>query len=92
MYSGSLSKKGMAWAQLPAAAADYGADKVARASVFGLTRLRTLNPLHRIAEINGEPGLVSYVNGRPQLPPPPFQASAATKSHGEVTAGTRNRA
>jgi RNA polymerase sigma-70 factor (ECF subfamily) len=44
----------------------YGADKVARASVFGLTKLRTLNPLQRIAEINGEPGIVSYVDGRPQ--------------------------
>jgi hypothetical protein len=31
--------------------AKYGADKVARASVFGLTRLRTLNPLQRIGEI-----------------------------------------
>jgi RNA polymerase sigma-70 factor (ECF subfamily) len=44
----------------------YGPDKVARASVFGLTKLRTLNPLQRIAEINGEPGIVSYVEGRPQ--------------------------
>jgi RNA polymerase sigma-70 factor (ECF subfamily) len=44
----------------------YGADKVARASVFGLTKLKMLNPLQRIAEINGEPGMVSYVEGRPQ--------------------------
>ena len=44
----------------------YGPDKVARASVFGLTKLKTLNPLQRIAEINGEPGIVSYVDGRPQ--------------------------
>ena len=44
----------------------YGPDKVARASVFGLTKLRTLNPLQRIVEINGEPGIVSYVEGRPQ--------------------------
>ena len=44
----------------------YGAEKVARASVFGLTKLKTLNPLQRIAEINGEPGIVSYVEGRPQ--------------------------
>jgi len=42
------------------------ADKVARASVFGLTKLKTLNPLQRIVEINGEPGIVSYVEGRPQ--------------------------
>jgi RNA polymerase sigma-70 factor (ECF subfamily) len=44
----------------------YGPDKVARASVFGLTKLKTLNPLQRIVEINGEPGIVSYVEGRPQ--------------------------
>ena len=44
----------------------YGPDKVARASVFGLTKLKTLNPLQRIVEINGEPGIVSYVAGRPQ--------------------------
>jgi RNA polymerase sigma-70 factor (ECF subfamily) len=44
----------------------YGPDKVARASVFGLTKLKTLNPLQRLAEINGEPGIVSYVEGRPQ--------------------------
>jgi RNA polymerase sigma-70 factor (ECF subfamily) len=44
----------------------YGPDKVARASIFGLTRLKALNPLQRLAEINGEPGIVSYVEGRPQ--------------------------
>jgi RNA polymerase sigma-70 factor, ECF subfamily len=44
----------------------YGTDKVARASVYGLTKLRTLHPLQRIAEINGEPGIVSYVEGQPQ--------------------------
>lgn len=44
----------------------YGPDKVARASVFGLTKLKMLNVLQRIAEINGEPGIVSYVEGRPQ--------------------------
>ena len=44
----------------------YGPDKVARASVSGLTKLKTLNPLQRIVEINGEPGIVSYVEGRPQ--------------------------
>jgi RNA polymerase sigma-70 factor (ECF subfamily) len=44
----------------------YSPDKVARASVFGLTKLKTLNPLQRIVEINGEPGIVSYVEGRPQ--------------------------
>jgi RNA polymerase sigma-70 factor (ECF subfamily) len=44
----------------------YGPAKVARASVFGFTKLRMLNPLQRIAQINGEPGIVSYVAGRPQ--------------------------
>jgi RNA polymerase sigma-70 factor (ECF subfamily) len=44
----------------------YGPDKVARASVFGLMKLKTLHPLQCIAEINGEPGIVSYVDGRPQ--------------------------
>jgi RNA polymerase sigma-70 factor, ECF subfamily len=44
----------------------YGPDKVARASVFGLSKLKTLNPLQRIVEVNGEPGIVSYVEGRPQ--------------------------
>jgi RNA polymerase sigma-70 factor, ECF subfamily len=44
----------------------YGADKVARASVFGLSKLKTLQPLQRIVEVNGEPGIVSYVEGRPQ--------------------------
>jgi RNA polymerase sigma-70 factor (ECF subfamily) len=44
----------------------YGPDKVARATVFGLTKLKTLNPLQRIAEINGVPGFVNYVAGRPQ--------------------------
>jgi hypothetical protein len=45
----------------------YGPDKVTRASVFGLTKLKTLNPLQRIVEINGEPGIVSYVEGRPTV-------------------------
>jgi RNA polymerase sigma-70 factor (ECF subfamily) len=44
----------------------FGADKVARASVFGQTRLMSLRVLQRIVELNGEPGIVSYLNGRPQ--------------------------
>jgi len=44
----------------------YGPDKVARASVFGLSKLKALKPLQCIVEINGEPGIVSYVEGRPQ--------------------------
>ena len=44
----------------------FGADKVARASVFGQTRLMSLRVVQRIVELNGEPGIVSYLNGRPQ--------------------------
>jgi len=44
----------------------HGPDKVARAIVQGLKRLVSLEPVQRIVEINGEPGIVSYVNGRPQ--------------------------
>jgi RNA polymerase sigma-70 factor, ECF subfamily len=44
----------------------HGPEKVARASVFGLSKLSLLKPLQRIAEVNGEPGIVSYVGGRPQ--------------------------
>jgi RNA polymerase sigma-70 factor (ECF subfamily) len=44
----------------------YGPDKVARASVYGLTKLMALNPLHRLVEFNGQPGIVTYVAGRPQ--------------------------
>jgi RNA polymerase sigma-70 factor (ECF subfamily) len=44
----------------------YGPDNVARASVFGLSKLKALKPLQRIVGINGEPGIVSYVDGRPQ--------------------------
>ena len=43
-----------------------GRFSVASASVYGLTKLRTLSPLQRIVEVNGEPGIVSYVDGRPQ--------------------------
>ena len=44
----------------------HGPDKVARASVHGLRKLRMLNPLRRSVELNGKPGVVSYVDGRPQ--------------------------
>jgi len=44
----------------------YGPDKVARAAVYGLRRLASLNVLQRIVEINGQPGIVSYQDGRPQ--------------------------
>jgi hypothetical protein len=41
----------------------HGAPKDADPNI---TRLMTLRPLQRIVEINGEPGIVSYVDGRPQ--------------------------
>jgi RNA polymerase sigma-70 factor, ECF subfamily len=44
----------------------YGPNKVARAAVYGLRRLRSLNVLQRIVEVNGQPGIVSYQDGRPQ--------------------------
>jgi RNA polymerase sigma-70 factor, ECF subfamily len=44
----------------------YGTDKVARAVVQGLRTLLSLKPVQRILQINGEPGIVSYVNGRVQ--------------------------
>lgn len=43
----------------------YGADKVARAVIQGLRTLLALKPVQRIMEINGEPGIVSYLGGRP---------------------------
>jgi RNA polymerase sigma-70 factor (ECF subfamily) len=42
-----------------------GADNVARAIIGGLRKLVPTNLTTRIAQINGEPGLVSYVEGRP---------------------------
>src|SRR6266568_1452586 len=44
----------------------HGADNVARVSVYGLRRLASMNVLQQIVEINGEPGIVSYLDGRPQ--------------------------
>jgi RNA polymerase sigma-70 factor (ECF subfamily) len=44
----------------------YGPDNVARASVYGLRKLASFNVLQRIVQINGEPGIVSYLDGRPQ--------------------------
>jgi RNA polymerase sigma-70 factor (ECF subfamily) len=43
----------------------YGPDEVARAVVQGLRTLLSLKPVQRIVQVNGEPGIVSYVNGRP---------------------------
>jgi len=43
----------------------YGSDNVARAVLGGLKKLVPQNLVSRMTEINGEPGVVSYVNGRP---------------------------
>jgi len=43
----------------------YGSDNVARAVLGGLKKLVPRNLVSRMAEINGEPGIVSYVNGCP---------------------------
>ena len=43
----------------------YGPDNVARVILGGLTRLVPKDLVSRMAQINGEPGVVSYVNGRP---------------------------
>ena len=42
-----------------------GADKVGRGIVLGLDKLVPKNLVRRVAQINGEPGIVSYLNGRP---------------------------
>lgn len=34
--------------------------------MHGLRKLVSLDVLQRIVQINGEPGIVSYLNGRPQ--------------------------
>jgi RNA polymerase sigma-70 factor, ECF subfamily len=43
----------------------YGADKVARAIIGALAKLVPGNLTGRVARINGEPGFVSYLDGRP---------------------------
>jgi RNA polymerase sigma-70 factor (ECF subfamily) len=42
----------------------YGPDNVARAIIGGLRKLVPSNLTSRIAQINGEPGVVSYLEGR----------------------------
>ena len=44
----------------------FGAARVAPASVYGLRKLLSLNVVQRMVEINGQPGIVSYQEGRPQ--------------------------
>ena len=43
----------------------YGPDTVARTIAQGLKTLMSLNPVQRIMQVNGEPGIVSFVNGQP---------------------------
>jgi RNA polymerase sigma-70 factor (ECF subfamily) len=43
----------------------FGADKVARGILGSLEKLVPRNLLTRIALINGQPGIVSYLNGKP---------------------------
>jgi RNA polymerase sigma-70 factor, ECF subfamily len=42
-----------------------GADKVARGALGALQKLLPKNLVTRLAQVNGEPGIVSYLNGRP---------------------------
>jgi RNA polymerase sigma-70 factor (ECF subfamily) len=44
----------------------YGPDRVATATLHGLRKLLSLNVRQRVVEINGQPGVVSYRDGRPQ--------------------------
>jgi RNA polymerase sigma-70 factor (ECF subfamily) len=43
----------------------HGADKVARGILGGLKRLVPRTLVRKLAQINGEPGLVNYLNGKP---------------------------
>jgi RNA polymerase sigma-70 factor (ECF subfamily) len=43
----------------------HGAERVARAILGGLSRLVPHNRTNRMTRINGEPGVVSYLDGRP---------------------------
>ena len=43
----------------------YGSDNVARGVLEGLRRLVPKNLVRRFAEINGQPGIVSFLDGRP---------------------------
>ncbi|HEY4051518.1 MAG TPA: RNA polymerase sigma-70 factor [Acidobacteriaceae bacterium] len=43
----------------------HGVDNVARGALGGLQKLLPKNLVHRLAQINGEPGIVSYLDGKP---------------------------
>jgi RNA polymerase sigma-70 factor, ECF subfamily len=42
-----------------------GADRVARGAVGAAQKLTPTNLIHRLMQINGEPGMVSYLDGKP---------------------------
>ncbi|HMH14934.1 MAG TPA: RNA polymerase sigma-70 factor [Edaphobacter sp.] len=43
----------------------HGVNNVARGALGGLQKLVPKNLVNRLAQINGEPGIVSYLNGKP---------------------------
>jgi RNA polymerase sigma-70 factor (ECF subfamily) len=43
----------------------HGADKVARAILSGSKKQLPRNLVHRMAQVNGAPGVVNYLNGKP---------------------------
>jgi RNA polymerase sigma-70 factor, ECF subfamily len=43
----------------------YGAQNVARAILGGIHKLAPKNLVRRMAQVNGQPGIVSYLDGRP---------------------------
>lgn len=57
-----------------------GANNVARAIVGGVTRLTPTNLVQRVLRINGEPGIVTYLNGHP------FGVFTIRVSEGEIAA------
>jgi RNA polymerase sigma-70 factor (ECF subfamily) len=57
-----------------------GANNVARAIVGGMTRLAPRNLVERMVQINGEPAIVTYLNGRP------FGVFAIQVREGEIAA------
>jgi RNA polymerase sigma-70 factor (ECF subfamily) len=58
----------------------YGADKVARGVVGALKKFVPKDVVRRMAEINGAPGLVSYVDGKP------FSVVTLDASNGRIRA------
>jgi RNA polymerase sigma-70 factor (ECF subfamily) len=45
----------------------YGADRVARALMVGLSKVPPTNAIQRAVQINGEPGFVIYIDQQPQF-------------------------